>query len=1249
MATKAGGVYLEIRAKDDKLKGDLDKSSKTVTSAATKMQSQVTRAFTVMSVAAAAALAVVAYKVVSLVKDSALLAARFETLDIVMKQVGSNAGYSASQMDAFDVALRKTGISMIESRASLTKMAQAQLDLTKATQLGRIAQDAAVIGNINSSEAFGRMIDGIQTGRSMILRTIGIVIDFGKAYKDVATATDRAVSSFSAAEKTIIRQNAVLNYGSRIAGTYEAAMTTAGKKLNSFTRYVEDFKVKMGLAFGPAMVILIDKATESMKQMQIEISKPETQKALKNISMHLANIVTDLGSNLPEKIDKIEESLSGIVSIYNSLPDGVVGAAGYGILGRILTGSTPFGLFVTGMVAINAQLKKLYTENDLAAAKILQAGGTAAEIVAAAMPGEGALVFPMPEYTQKQYDQMQLAIDQIKEYEKSLKSVETTTDNVKKLTDAELKALQDANIEKYKIEIELAKQIQDDTWLIREKGYEKAVEQAEDYITWKTQNDYDLEEKALNDLEELREDALKEQTKLQEEALKEQEEAYEHMYDNIHDIASDFWVDMLDGETDLWEGVLDTFKSVYAEILAKATTTMIIDVVGSITGSYGSSGSSGSFLSSLGLGSDADADGGSLMQGGSIASSLWGAYSGSTSSAAMSLFTSDLGTSIGSALVGGEAAWLGTAASTGAIAAGGEIGWGAATLAEIAPATTGLASSLASIVPYIGLAVGAISLIDNLFGHESDPPYLEVESLSAAQTHFSEGQVISSDMFDFKTDVGDVGTQEAKDAINDVLINYFDSIFTILDDSISTDLNDILSSTDFGAQLLLADRDISDEELESVLATFASDIFNDLRESLVSSIIETGGESFDESFFTDLATSLGVGTSIEAFAYFSEAIEEVTDFMDRFTRQVEEFGETSLDAFENIVIVESYLEEIGTGLDEMFDSAITTEINTLKTSWEELIDVLNDANISVENLTEIESARNVALGASVTGLSTTALQSAIAGGGDINSILSGSVSNIMASVVAEAISEYYIMPLNEAVGAAIAAGDDLWSITAMVGAYDLSGAQDIVDLYTDVFGTIEDGTETVDNLIDAENELTAARESALDNIQSLIDNIMGGSNGPVSADYMQSHYDELYGAAIADPESVSDFTSFASQFLDWATDYGSPAVTEQVLSDAGFLQNLYSQPAPSFDDGGIISGPMSGYTIPTTFHGVEHITTDNDMKDIKSILQKLVNNSGGGDTQIRVFIGDKELKSLTAETIRTDPETQTQIRRVVHV
>jgi len=59
---------------------------------------------------------------------------------------------------------------------------------------------------------------------------------------------------------------------------------------------------------------------------------------------------------VPEYIAKTKDSLKNMVGIYNSLPDGVVGAAGVGIVGRIITGSSGLGATIGGLYLLNEQL-----------------------------------------------------------------------------------------------------------------------------------------------------------------------------------------------------------------------------------------------------------------------------------------------------------------------------------------------------------------------------------------------------------------------------------------------------------------------------------------------------------------------------------------------------------------------------------------------------------------------------------------------------------------------------------------------------------------------------------------------------------------------------------------------------------------------------------------------------------------------------------------------------------------------------
>ena len=258
-------------------------------------------------------------KLASYVKESTMLAARYETLGIVLSVVGENAGYTADQMEAVAKSLQKSGISMIESRSVLTKMVQAQIDLNDATKLARIAQDAAVIGNINSSEAFDRMIHGIQAGMPLILRNIGIQVDFEEGYKRTAKALNTTTDALNAQQKMQSRADTVMLQGAKIAGTYEAAMTTAGKQITSFPRYLEDFKVKFGEAFNPSTAKLVMAATDAMKKFTEEISKPETQQTLAYFAELITDIIQLLGVGIVESVPLAIRGLAGIAGVLNEI------------------------------------------------------------------------------------------------------------------------------------------------------------------------------------------------------------------------------------------------------------------------------------------------------------------------------------------------------------------------------------------------------------------------------------------------------------------------------------------------------------------------------------------------------------------------------------------------------------------------------------------------------------------------------------------------------------------------------------------------------------------------------------------------------------------------------------------------------------------------------------------------------------------------------------------------------------------
>ena len=203
-------------------------------------------------------------------KEALMLSARYETLGVTMRVVGNNAGYTGAQMAEFQGALQKTGIAMVEARQSLTQMAQAHIDLSKSAEMARMAQDAAVIAGINSSEAFSRMVYGIQSAQTDVLRTIGINVNFEESYRKLAKQLGKSTEDLTEYEKVTARTNATLEKAKDLNGSYEAAMGTAGKQILSMKRYLDDLKVVLGQTFSEALLIGVNTVTGGLKDMKDE-------------------------------------------------------------------------------------------------------------------------------------------------------------------------------------------------------------------------------------------------------------------------------------------------------------------------------------------------------------------------------------------------------------------------------------------------------------------------------------------------------------------------------------------------------------------------------------------------------------------------------------------------------------------------------------------------------------------------------------------------------------------------------------------------------------------------------------------------------------------------------------------------------------------------------------------------------------------------------------------------------------------
>lgn len=260
------------------------------------------------------------FSVAKLVKDSTMLAARFETMGVVMNVAGNNAGYTRAEMAKLELQMQKTGISMIGSREVLTSLATANIDLASATRLARAAQDLAVVGNINSTEALNRMVGGIKSGQVEVLKTLGLNVSFEASYKKMAESLGITSDALTEQQKTMARTNVVLEESSRYSGIYEESMTSAGKAIGSMSRLWEDFKVKAGDAFLPTLAAAVFDLTDALKLANEQLAKAGDDGTINSIGSTLAGAfktvtqtVIVLGANVAYVFSAIGKEIEGII------------------------------------------------------------------------------------------------------------------------------------------------------------------------------------------------------------------------------------------------------------------------------------------------------------------------------------------------------------------------------------------------------------------------------------------------------------------------------------------------------------------------------------------------------------------------------------------------------------------------------------------------------------------------------------------------------------------------------------------------------------------------------------------------------------------------------------------------------------------------------------------------------------------------------------------------------------------------
>jgi phage-related protein len=340
-------------------------------------------AMTGIGIASAAAMTTI----IALGTKSFMAAARVDELDVSMNAVGKATGLGYQAIRDAAIATKDMGIEMDIAQQSAIKFAQNNLDLAYASQLARAAQDLAVVSGKNSTETFNMLTHAVITGRSEVLKSVGIQKSAGQMYESFARSIGKSAGALTYQEKQTAVATGALAEAAKVAGTYEAAMQSPGKVLRSFARITNDIQVSLGnmllKGIGPIVFHLYEfyksvskaltgsvafrTAIEAVQMVLVKLTAPVVAflKQMKEVVDNLTKVSTAAGEvksnfdplgntvkNLAGQIEFLLPAIAAMMAMFATFAGAQVFSQ-VPILGKVLGGlAGPLGIIAIGFTTL---------------------------------------------------------------------------------------------------------------------------------------------------------------------------------------------------------------------------------------------------------------------------------------------------------------------------------------------------------------------------------------------------------------------------------------------------------------------------------------------------------------------------------------------------------------------------------------------------------------------------------------------------------------------------------------------------------------------------------------------------------------------------------------------------------------------------------------------------------------------------------------------------------------------------------
>jgi hypothetical protein len=253
---------------------------------------------------------------------SVMMAAENAKAEGSLKALANAHGVGAAAAARQVAAIEEIGFEYTEAAHAVQRLIVADLELSKAQGLAKLAKDAAAVQNIAAGEALESIVMAIESGASRGLRTLGLFVDFQKESQIAELQLGRALTE---TEEKQLRYNAVIREGAKIQGAHAAASQTVEGQLGALRREFNNLREDIGAKFQDDFKALIGNLRGLVGWLR---DNTDLLKKFGEVALWVSGILATYA--LADKIMALAKSIAALqlasINPYALLAVGVVGA-----------------------------------------------------------------------------------------------------------------------------------------------------------------------------------------------------------------------------------------------------------------------------------------------------------------------------------------------------------------------------------------------------------------------------------------------------------------------------------------------------------------------------------------------------------------------------------------------------------------------------------------------------------------------------------------------------------------------------------------------------------------------------------------------------------------------------------------------------------------------------------------------------------------------------------------------------------